>query len=79
MASTSLKNLTPEEILRLVTTPIKMPSDKRFLDLIMNGETARFVRYDAKLDRVVYEDPENFYWTEASPSDCRMMLPADKD
>lgn len=45
------------------------------LDLI-TGERYQYVRYDAKLNRVVYEDIETFYFTrEGSPSDSRWMVP----
>lgn len=37
----------------------------------------QFVRYDATLDRVVYEDADTFYGygVSASPSDSRWMVP----
>lgn len=46
-----------------------------FASLCVTGESHQFVRYDAKLDRVVYENVQHFYWTDPSPSDSRWMVP----
>lgn len=36
----------------------------------------QFVRYDAAVPRIVYEDPATFYWTtDDTPSDNRWMVP----
>jgi len=35
----------------------------------------QFVRYEAILDRVVYENPDVFYAIEDSPSSSRWMVP----
>lgn len=35
----------------------------------------QFVRYDALIDRVEYENPNVFYVTRESPSDSRWMVP----
>jgi hypothetical protein len=42
---------------------------------LATGERHQFVRYDAALGRVVYEDVDTFYFSDASPSDSRWMVP----
>lgn len=68
--------LTEKEIFDiLMRPPAAWWSDSAFIDLIA-GERFQYVRYDAKLGRVVYEDIETFYFTrEESPSDSRWMVP----
>lgn len=35
----------------------------------------QYVRYDASLSRIVYEDKDTFYLSDARPSDSRWMVP----
>lgn len=67
--------LTEGEILLLLTSRWAPSLESPFRDLCFTGESHQFVRYDAKLDRVVYEDVQHFYWTDPSPSDSRWMVP----
>lgn len=69
--------LTDAEILLILTSTWAPLLDSPFRDLCVTGERHQFVRYDATLDRVVYEDPKHFYgWNvDPSPSDSRMMVP----
>lgn len=58
------------------TSPLSSGLSELWRCLIAKGERNQYVRYDAKLDRVAYEDIETFYFTrEESPSDSRWMVP----
>lgn len=80
---------TPEAISMMMDAAHKLLADpvaaKAIKDVLFSGHGQfmvmvtepghQFVRYDAEIDRVVYENPNVFYCTRESPSDCLWMVP----
>lgn len=67
--------LTEQEMAGMLDAIVTPVFDRSWSALIAS-EHYQFVRYDAEMGRLVYEDPETFYWTlNESPSDCRWMVP----
>jgi hypothetical protein len=58
----------------LDATPLMREYDSFFKGLF--EPRYQYVRYDATMGRVVYEERETFYWcVDESPSDSRWMVP----
>lgn len=50
--------------------------DDTFMKAMFEPRQGQYVRYDAKLNRTVFEDPDTFYLTgPESPSDSRWLVP----
>lgn len=73
--------LTEDEVRAMLeswrATKSLLVPEHMFRELCVTGKSHQFVRYDAKLNRVVLEDPQTFYdfGRTKSPSDSRMMVP----
>lgn len=68
------RSLTPEEVKKLLDM-IPLPEKPSIFDLI-RGERHQYVRYDAALDRIVYERVDTFYFSnDETASDSRWMVP----
>jgi hypothetical protein len=69
------RQLTKEELSEILDKmPLMIEYDSFYKGLFEPRH--QYVRYDAAMGRIVYEDQETFYWcTDESPSDSRWMVP----
>ena len=76
------KPFTADQIRALLVFPEPPESlfKSEFLMALAEPKRGRYVRYDATLNRTVFEDPNTFYLCDAaSPTDSRWLVPGTEE
>ncbi len=66
--------LTAEEAKTLIDSEFVYPLYHELFKLIAEPRY-QCIRYDASINRIVYEARDTFYLADDSPSDCRWIVP----